>query len=256
MTDNNTKRFITQTIQVEAEVKDPLFCEQDPITLESLVDGGKTLSIEVIDRSGNNPAVVPLFIATEQLQRLVNGLPPNLQSGFVRSEVQYTQAQVAAMEARKKALPPAPEEEPTVLDVDAVDEGYTDPRPSKPQPKVTKLPREEPKGSALHEARYEGYKAKRGSVPSHEVIRICQMVLDFPRYRKQGMTLSSFLEYFLPEHFKRSKKMIQGIVMCTSHSQITLGYKQHFKNVCQEALKAGNAGSRTMPDWFRNLYMD
>ena len=123
MTDNNTKRFITQTIQVEAEVKDPLFCEQDPITLESLVDGGKTLSIEVIDRSGNNPAVVPLFIATEQLQKLVNGLPPNLQSGFVRSEVHYTQAQVAAMEAKKKALPSAPEEEPTVLDVDAVDEG-------------------------------------------------------------------------------------------------------------------------------------
>ena len=256
MTDNTSKRFITQTIQVEVNIRDPLFCEQDPITLESLVDGGKTLSIEVVDRSGETPAVVPLLINTKQLQKLVNGLPPNLQSGFVRTEVHYNQAQVAAMEAKKKVLPPAPEKESTVLDVDAVDEGYTDPHPSKPQPKVIKLPREEPKGSALHEARYEGYKAKRGKVPSHEVIRICQMVLDFPRYRKQGMTLSSFLEYHLPEHFKRSKKTIQGIVMCTSHTQITLGYKSHFKHLCREALKTGNAGSRTMPDWFRSLYMD
>ena len=256
MTDNNATRFITQTIQVEAQVKDPLFCEQDPITLESLVDGGKTLSIEVIDRSGVNPAVVPLFINTEQLQKLVKELPANLQSGFIRSEVQYTQAQVAAIEARKKALPPAKDEEPTVLDVDAIDEGYTDPRPSKPQPKVTKLPREEPKGSALHEARYTKYKAKRGQVPSHEVIRICKMVLTFPRYQKEGMTLSSFLEYHIPQHFKRKKRMIQGIVMCISHTEITLGYKSHFKELCQEALKAGNAGSRTMPDWFRNLYMD
>lgn len=255
MTDNNTKRFITQTIQVEAQVKDPLFCEQDPITLESLVDGGKTLSIEVIDRSGVNPAVVPLFINTEQLQKLVNGLPPNLQSGFVRGEVHYTQAQVGAIEARKKALPPAPEDEPMILDVDAVDEGYTDPHPSKPQPQVTKLPREEPEGSVWHQLRHKKYKTKRGAVPTEEVVRICKMVTNYSRHQKD-YTLTQFLEYFVPFHFKRTKKMIQNIVMCISYTETTLGYKQHFKNVCQEALKAGNAGSRTMPDWFRNLYMD
>ena len=252
MTDNKT-RFITRTVQVEVEIADPLFCDQHPITLENVVDGGKTLSLEFIDESGERPRVVPILLSADAFLNVHREL---IQSGRIKTEVHYTQAQVAAMEAKKKALPPAPEEEPTVLDVDAVDGGYTDPHPSKPQPKVIKLPREEPKGSALHQARYEGYKAKRGQVPSHEVIRICQMVLDFPRYRKQGMTLSSFLEYFLPEHFKRSRKMIQGIVMCTSHTEITLGYKSHFKHLCREALKTGNAGSRTMPDWFRSLYMD
>ena len=51
MTDNKT-RFITRTVQVEVEVADPLFCDQHPITLESVVDGGKTLSLEFIDDSG------------------------------------------------------------------------------------------------------------------------------------------------------------------------------------------------------------
>jgi len=256
MTDNTSKRFITQTIQVEVNVRDPLFCEQDPITLESLVDGGKTLSIEVVDRSGETPAVVPLLINTKQLQNLVNGLPPNLQSGFVRTEVHYNQAQVAAIEAKKNVLPPAPEEGPTVLDVDAVDEGYTDPHPSKPQPQVTKLPREEPKGSVWHELRHKKYKTKRGAVPTEEVVRICKMVTNFSKYQKEGCTLSQFLDYYVPYHFKRTQRMIMNIVMCVSHTETTLGYKHHFKRVCREALKSGNAGSRTMPDWFRSLYMD
>ena len=252
MTDNKT-RFITQTVKVEVEIADPLFCDQHPITLENVVDGGKTLSLEFIDESGERPRVVPVLLSADAFLNVHKEL---IQSGRIKTQVHYNQAQVAAMEAKKKALPPAPEEEPTVLDVDAVDEGYTDPHPSKPQPKVTKLPREEPKGSALHEARYAGTKAKRGQVPSQEVIRICQMVLDFPKYRKQGMTLSSFLECHIPDYFGRSKKSVQGIVMCISHTQITLGYRSHFKNLCREALKTGNAGSRTMPDWFRSLYMD
>ena len=62
MTDNKT-RFITQTVQVEVEVADPLFCDQHPITLESVVDGGKTLSLEFIDDSGERPRVVPVLLS-------------------------------------------------------------------------------------------------------------------------------------------------------------------------------------------------
>ena len=132
MTDNKT-RFITQTVKVEVEIADPLFCDQHPITLESVVDGGKTLSLEFIDESGERPRVVPVLLSADAFLNVHKEL---IQSGRIKTQVHYNQAQVAAMEAKKKALPPAPEEEPTVLDVDAVDEGYTDLIPANLNPKL------------------------------------------------------------------------------------------------------------------------